>query len=360
MPCLRDGYTHSGLGEPIVYLFYKTHHQTRIITSIGSTIHITMDKETVIVKSEPDMFVVVKEETVDLTEESGYESLISFDSESQIDDAEKCHKNDGLDTTHVKSSLIISEGINSNVDGEKFKLKDGDISKKGETVNPLAGLLPPLLPPIPLPYMTPAIPWGMYPSSSYLPYPCYQLPFPMHNLPHMFRHIPHLDTNGKITKDTSFHHIDSSTQNVEKRPICKVKNRSQTASTPYNRTESNARQVVSSDLNINSSSLRTDSHDDPTRPFKCTECGRGFAKKYYLSVHMRIHTGERSYKCSQCSKAFRQRNSLVVHQRLHNPNRPFECSLCDMRFTSKSEVKRHFRTHIPEKTGDINYNELRR
>ena len=48
-----------------------------------------MDKETVVVKSEPDMFVVVKEETVDLTEESGYESLIPFDSESQIDDAEK-------------------------------------------------------------------------------------------------------------------------------------------------------------------------------------------------------------------------------------------------------------------------------
>ena len=205
-----------------------------------------MDKETVVVKSEPDMFVVVKEETVDLTEESGYESLISFDSESQIDDAEKCHKNDDLETTHVKSSLIISKGINSNVEGEKLDLKEYDIGKKSETVNPLAKLLPPLLPSIPLPYMTHALPWGMYPSSPYLPYPCYQLPFPMHNLTHMFRHIPHLDTNGNITKDTSFHHIGSSTQGlpahaqsqypksnsiVEKSPIGKVNNRSQTAST---------------------------------------------------------------------------------------------------------------------------------
>ena len=49
-----------------------------------------MDKEPIVVKTEPEMFVVVKAETVDLTEESGYESLISFDSESQIDDVEKC------------------------------------------------------------------------------------------------------------------------------------------------------------------------------------------------------------------------------------------------------------------------------
>ena len=60
-------------------LFYITYHQTGVIISIGFTAHITMDKEPIVVKTEPEMFVVVKEETVDLTEESGYESSISCD-----------------------------------------------------------------------------------------------------------------------------------------------------------------------------------------------------------------------------------------------------------------------------------------
>ena len=46
--------------------------------------------------------------------------------------------------------------------------------------------------------------------------------------------------------------------------------------------DSNIRQVDAFCLNVKTSSSRVDSHDDPTRQFKCTECGSGFAKKYYL------------------------------------------------------------------------------
>ncbi|KAM4651216.1 zinc finger protein 324A isoform 1-T1 [Discoglossus pictus] len=53
------------------------------------------------------------------------------------------------------------------------------------------------------------------------------------------------------------------------------------------------------------------------RPYKCSECGRTFRLKTYLTKHTRIHTGERPYKCSLCEKGFSQKSALNVHFRTH-------------------------------------------
>ncbi|XP_042316710.1 zinc finger protein 621-like [Sceloporus undulatus] len=44
------------------------------------------------------------------------------------------------------------------------------------------------------------------------------------------------------------------------------------------------------------------------KPYRCQECGKGFAQKSVLVVHQRGHTGEKPYKCQQCGKGFAQRS----------------------------------------------------
>ena len=85
------------------------------------------------------------------------------------------------------------------------------------------------------------------------------------------------------------------------------------------------------------------------KPFECGVCGKSFAKKYNLTVHQHIHTGEKPFECAVCKKSFTQKSHFTDHQRIHRGEKPFECTVCKKSFAIKSYLTKHQQIHTGEK-----------
>ncbi|XP_063235625.1 oocyte zinc finger protein XlCOF6-like [Bacillus rossius redtenbacheri] len=85
------------------------------------------------------------------------------------------------------------------------------------------------------------------------------------------------------------------------------------------------------------------------KPFKCAICGKSFGTKMSRDDHERTHTGEKPFCCDVCGKCFSSKPHLHVHRVVHSENRPFTCTYCPKSFRRRPHLVLHIRTHTGEK-----------
>ena len=81
------------------------------------------------------------------------------------------------------------------------------------------------------------------------------------------------------------------------------------------------------------------------KPFKCSDCGKGFCQSRTLAVHRILHLEESPHKCPVCSRSFNQRSNLKTHLLTHTDHKPYECGTCGKVFRRNCDLRRHTLTH---------------
>ena len=81
----------------------------------------------------------------------------------------------------------------------------------------------------------------------------------------------------------------------------------------------------------------------PRKPYQCGHCPDSFCSPNELRTHVVTHMGEKPFKCGYCSRSFSGSTTLNNHIRTHTGEKPFQCDKCDKNFSQASQLSRHQR-----------------
>ncbi|XP_049870479.1 uncharacterized protein LOC126369927 isoform X2 [Pectinophora gossypiella] len=83
------------------------------------------------------------------------------------------------------------------------------------------------------------------------------------------------------------------------------------------------------------------------RPYTCNYCGCQFIRKYNCQRHVREHEMEKKYVCKvpECGKSFHRSYYLSEHMKVHSGARPFSCSICGKTSSNKPNHNKHLKIH---------------
>ncbi|KAH8395620.1 hypothetical protein KR222_003714, partial [Zaprionus bogoriensis] len=81
----------------------------------------------------------------------------------------------------------------------------------------------------------------------------------------------------------------------------------------------------------------------------CDICGRKFASRMKLILHLLEHVNRDNNKCPYCEKVFRDRTGLKRHILVHSGEKTFHCPYCSRSFFYKTYLKTHMRLHTNER-----------
>lgn len=79
----------------------------------------------------------------------------------------------------------------------------------------------------------------------------------------------------------------------------------------------------------------------PRKPYHCGHCTQTFDYPNELRMHAVIHVGEKPFKCGYCSRSFAGATTLHNHVRTHTGEKPFSCERCGKNFTQASQLHKH-------------------